>query len=164
MKLRGVLNPKFHFVVMAIFIAISVWVALTVRDSQAELASSWLDLRLLPFGFLLGAAVGIPIGIWRLRAIHMALHDVSGKFYITDTSILNRFREGAKALQLRKIGILFAFGLCLTLMLHTGGRIMLMGSFAFYIFGQYLTGQFIPFARLFFEIRREEGRASEKTY
>ncbi len=157
MKLRGAFNPLVHIVIGAILIALSVWIAFALVGAKMELHSAQLDLHLLPVGLLLGLVVGVPVGIWRLRAIHKALPEVDGQFFLTQANVLRRFREGQNAVTLQQIGLGCAFALWLILTLHTDGRIVLFGTFVFYLLGQHLTGQVVPSARLFFEQRKISG-------
>lgn len=128
----------------------------TLREVEPDLSAARLDLRLLPVGLLLGLTVGVVEGTWRLHAIRRALPELDGKFFLREGGVLRRYREGENAITLGRIGFGMAFGIWFILTLHTGGRVMLFGTLAFYILGEYLTGRFLPFARLFLELRKRD--------
>ncbi|HTV58665.1 MAG TPA: hypothetical protein VMJ93_07315 [Verrucomicrobiae bacterium] len=154
MRLRGIFNPKLYFIATFILVAISVWMIFEMRDVERVLGSTRLDIHLLPVGFLLGLGVGVPVGIWRLRAIRKALPELDGQFFLSEASVLSRSREGENARSMQRRGYVMAFAIWFMLALYTGGRTMLLGTMVYYILGQYLTGQLLPFTRLYLELKK----------
>lgn len=154
MTLRGVLNPKVQVGITFIVIALFVWLAFQAVNSYVEPESVRLDLELLPVALLLGMAIGVPVGIWKLRALRKALPQAGNHFYLTDGALIGRLPEGANAITLRRVGIGAAFVLWFSLTAHTNGHVLLNGSLIAYITGQFLTGQTLPFIRLWLELRR----------
>ena len=76
MRLRGIFNPKIHIIIAVILITISVWTLFGLLSHANDVSFVRLDLRLIPVGLLLGLGVGVPVGIWRLQALHKALPDL----------------------------------------------------------------------------------------
>jgi len=153
-KLRGAFDPKIQTVITMILIAVAVWFAMVTVNANVEPRSAQLDLQLLPVGLVLGMAVGVPVGIWRLRALRKAKTEIGDQFFLTQATVIGRFREGANATTLQRAAIGWAFLVWFVLTAFTHGRVILNGSLAFYIVGQFLTGQTLPFLRFWVELHR----------
>lgn len=163
MRLRGIFNPKIHIIIAVILITISVWTLFGLLSHANDVSFVRLDLHLIPVGLLLGLGVGVPVGIWRLHALHKALPDLDGQFYLSDADVLRQSLEGRNARTLQQIGFGLAVAIWFILLLHTGGQVILFGTTVFYILGQYLTGQFLPAIRLLIEIRRGDSSGPPRT-
>lgn len=154
MKMRGAFDPKVQVGITFIVIALFVWLAVETVNPYVEPDSARLDLKLLPVALLLGMAVGVPIGIWKLQALRKTLPEAGNHFYLTDSALIGRLPEGANASTLRRVGIGAAFVIWMALAGLTQGRYLLYGSLGSYILGQFLTGQTLPFVRLWIEQKR----------
>src|SRR5580658_6146604 len=158
MKLRGAFDPKIQFLLGAImstvFVAIMVELKSSATDPQM---ADWLrmDLRVMPISVLLGTVVGLVIGHWRLQALRQVLPEIDGQWFLSQGDVLSRVRQGANATRLQKLGFAVAFVACFTISTRTNGRVILFGSMAAYALGQFLTGQTLPFLRLFIELKKK---------
>lgn len=136
-----------------IVIASVALLVFTTVNSYVEGDSLHLDLRLMPVGLLLGAAVGAPVGIWRLRALRRAISEVGDQFFLTQASLIARFPEGANATTLQRAAFGWAFIAWFALIAFTHGHVLLYGVLGCYILGQFLAGQTLPFVRLWLELK-----------
>lgn len=154
MSTRGAFDPKVQFAITIVLAALVVSLAHIAINPYVEPPSWRLDLKLLPVAFLLGAAVGFRVGIWRLQALRKAMPDVENKFFLTQSSVIGRFREGSNAITLQRSGIGCAYVVWFWLTALPHGSIVLFGSLGSYVLGQFLTGQTLPFMRLWIEQRK----------
>jgi hypothetical protein len=157
MKLRGAFDPRVQIVLGVLMIVIFTILAVSLWTSASDvLFAAWvrLDLRLLPICLLLGLALGIWIGKLRLQALRKVLPEVDGQLFLSERRVLSKTREGENAITLQRLGFFAAFLAWFALTTFTSGRILLYGSMAAYVLGQYLTGQTLPFVRLFLELRK----------
>lgn len=139
--------------ISAVVIAAVVWLWLTTVNSYVEGNSLRLDLRLMSVGFLLGTAVGVPVDIWRLRALRKAIPDVRDQFFLSQANVIARFPEGANATTLQRAAFGWIFVVWFGLIAFTPGHVVLYGTLGCYILGQFLAGQTLPFVRLWFELK-----------
>jgi len=154
MRLRGAFDPRIQMgITVVVLAAVALLVYVTV-NSYVE-GNSWrLDLRSMPLGLLLGLAVGALVGIWRLRALRKAVPELHDQFFLSQANMIARFPEGANATTLQRAAFGWAFIVWFALTAFTQGHVILYGSLGCYILGQFLTGQTLPFIRLWRELKR----------
>ena len=150
MKLRGAFNPKVQlFCAVA---TIGVYFLTIVTLWHADWAQ--LDLRVAPFILLAGTLLGLHVGASRYRALMRVLPEVEGRFYLSQRGVLSRDREGENALTLQRNSWAVAF--LAWLAASTQSRLFYV-SLASFILGSYLTGQLVPFVRLWLTLRKTGG-------
>jgi hypothetical protein len=151
-KLRGVFDPKLQVGVGVVTTVIVLSVlSLTLRLAPTE-QSARVDLHVLPWSFVVGLTVGAAIGRYRLRALRRILPEINGLFFVSQRGVLSKVREGENALNLQRLGFAVAILTWFAVVTYTDGKVMLNGSWCFYILGQLLTGQTLPFIRLWLEV------------
>lgn len=151
MKLRGAFNPKLQVICAAATIAVYVIIVLELW----EVDFAQLDIRIAPFVFLAGILFGLPVGAMRLRALRKVLPQVDGHFYLSERGVLSRVREGENAMTLQRNAWALAFVVWLAAAAH---RKIFYVSLASFIVGSYLTGQALPFIRLWIELKKGESQ------
>jgi hypothetical protein len=156
MKLRGAFNPKVQMALGALMVLIFIAFLVSLKlDSGDPEILRWmrLDLCIMPISLLLGLAVGWVFGKLRFQALYKVLPKVDGQLFLSQRRVLSETPEGENAIKLQKLGFIYAFLIWFGLATFTGGRVVIYGSMAAYILGQFLTGQTVPFVRLFLELR-----------
>jgi len=149
MKLLGAFNPKLQVIYAAATIA--VYVIFVLELWEVDFAQ--LDIRVAPFVFLAGILFGLPVGSMRLRALRKVLPQVDGHFYLGERGVLSRVREGENAMTLQRNAWVVAF--LIWFAAATRSRLFYV-SLASFIVGSYLTGQALPFIRLWIELSKSE--------
>lgn len=163
MRLRGAFNPIVQVAIGAIMIVTFAVFVVTLKSSASNDSTLKLvraDYEMIPILLAIGLAVGLGIGNMRLRALRKVLPEVDGEFYVSEAGVLRKTREGANAISLQRLGLVIAFLTLFGLDTFMDGRIILDRSMVAYVLGQYLTGQTLPFVRLFFELRKNQSSIS----
>ncbi len=150
MKLRGAFNPKLQVALGFAMIAVTGHILWFL--STADWAA--LDLRIAPLAFLLGLAAGVPIGFSRFKVLKEVLPEVDGQFYLTEKPVVGKTRQGANLLYLQRFCFGGAFLAWFMLTTYTHGKFLLYGCMAAFILGSYLSGQTLPFIRLWLYLTR----------
>jgi hypothetical protein len=147
MKLRGAFDPKFQIILALVTMvpySMLVWTLLPVEWAR-------LDIRLAPLFLVLGMLFGLPIGSQRLIALRKILPQVKDQYYLSARSLLSQVREGENALTLQRVGWAVAF--LIWFAISTQSKLF-YASLASFILGSYLTGQVLPFIRIWLDIKK----------
>lgn len=146
-RLRGAFNPTVQIAtlpIVLIFYLFLIWLF-----GGAEWASE-LDLQLAPAVMVAGLFFGWYVGSLRLVALRKVVPELDGALYYSQRGVLSRVREGENALVLQRK----AWGWAVVAWM-AGGALQqsLVVSVISFIIGSYLTGQVVPFVRLWIELR-----------
>lgn len=152
-RLRGAFNPRVQVIIGLATIGAYASLLFTVWGVD------WarLDIRLAPVVLLVGILFGLPIGSLRLRALRKVLPHVDGHLYLSASAVLSQVREGENAQTLQRTSWAVAFLIWFALATQSKSFYASLGSF---ILGSYLTGQVLPFIRLWIELRKTQGKAT----
>lgn len=147
-KLRGALDPRIQIALgVATTVVYANIVALLWNTGWVPRLDFWLSGGSLVVGILFGAYVGS----MRLCALRKVLPEVEGEFYFSERGLLSKVREGANAMTLQRNSWAIAF----LIWFFAAARSQLFYlSLASFILGSYLTGQVLPFIRLYFELKK----------
>jgi hypothetical protein len=160
-KLRGTFDPRAQVALGAVVLGSCVFIVADIRAVVRLVPSESLDLRMVPIGFVLGAAVGLLVGRWRLRALRQILPEIEGRFIVRQGRVVSRVPDGARAEELRRGGVIVAAAVWAFAAFWTEGKVLLLGTMAFYVAGEYLFGKVLPVLRLWLELRKAERGASD---
>lgn len=150
-RLRGAFNPKLQVIIGVA--TIGVYTSLLFTLWGVDWAR--LDIRLAPVILLLGILFGLPIGSLRLRALRKVLPQVDGLLYLSESAVLSQVREGENAQTLQRTSWAVAFLIWFAFATQSKS---FYASLASFILGSYLTGQVLPFLRLWVELKDLQGK------
>lgn len=157
-RLRGAFNPGVQ--IAAFLVAFVFYLLLMLLFGGAEWASE-LDIRLAPAVMAAGLFFGWYVGSLRLIALRKVLPQLDGRLCFSQRDVLSQVREGENALALQRNA--WGWAVVAWMAAGTQQQVLVVSTISF-IFGSYVSGQVVPFVRLWFELRSGQfGRAGVTT-
>jgi hypothetical protein len=118
---------------------------------------SGIDPYLAPVALASGLWFGYSLGVKRLHVLHEVLPKLNGRFVVAQWDVMMSTPDGAMISKTQG----WAFGIAvlgaLGVPAFTNGKVSLVGSFALFGLGVFLTGKILPFVRLWLELKGRNG-------
>jgi hypothetical protein len=135
------------FVVTLLMLILSFELGMFRWEDRSDKYSA-LDLVLVPIGLAAGLTVGVYTGRWRFAALQQSAHGLAGRIFFREKSVFALTYLGQKVLKTEKDTYFVLIATFLLAMGVTGAYFMPAGAAACFVLGIHLTGQTVPYFRL----------------
>jgi len=153
------LRVALAFAVTSLILLLSLFLGLFRWQMRSSDKFSRVDLALMPVGLAAGLAFGKVTGRWRFQALTGLAPQLARRTFWKEKEVLFRSESGRKALDWDHNCYSVLFYLFIVVMIVSGGYFMPVATTSFFVFGVWLTGQNVPYARLWLRQRRSRTEA-----